>query len=338
MFHHRTLLRLISWLCLASLLVLSAPAQAQTPTDKDADDIAIYELPEDHAYVAPPQPIEYYLQDTPASATLSQSTSQLPIFGAEIKPPRFNNIVRSRAKNLGASWVRLNAISWRDVQLEADTPPEQWNWEAASLQQFEQNLTAATAAGMTPTVIVDDHPRWATVFPTACGPILQDRFDDYGRFLTELIKRYGGEPYNVKHWELGNEVDIDPDIVQPDNIYGCWGDIDDPYYAANTTAKCSRWSPRSSAPPTRMPALCLVGCCSTTRIPVSSGVASRRSSWKVCCGLVRARASILCLPLVPVVSRARSRQRPDRLALGRLGRDDRGQGALSAGRDGAVWR
>lgn len=98
MFHHRTLLRLISWLCLASLLVLSAPAQAQTPTDKDADDIAIYELPEDHAYVAPPQPIEYYLQDTPASATLSQSTSQLPIFGAEIKPPRFNNIVRSRAK------------------------------------------------------------------------------------------------------------------------------------------------------------------------------------------------------------------------------------------------
>jgi hypothetical protein len=34
----------------------------------------------------------------------------------------------------------------------------------------------------------------------------------------------------VYHWELGNEPDVDPRLVPNINVFGCWGDIDDPYY------------------------------------------------------------------------------------------------------------
>ncbi|MEI8167023.1 MAG: hypothetical protein WCG26_11610, partial [Chloroflexales bacterium] len=34
----------------------------------------------------------------------------------------------------------------------------------------------------------------------------------------------------VRYWEIGNEPDVDPNLVEKDQIYGCWGDILDPYY------------------------------------------------------------------------------------------------------------
>jgi hypothetical protein len=59
-----------------------------------------------------------------------------------------------------------------------------------------------------------------------------DTFDDYAAFLTALVNRYKEPPYNVKYWELGNEVDVDPSLLPADlqELFGCWGDIDDPYY------------------------------------------------------------------------------------------------------------
>ncbi len=166
-----------------------------------------------------------------AAVPLAQSTPEYPIFGIETNSGRLSNsTVTRRAGELGATWVRLNTLSWRDIQLEPDTPPEQWNWQAKSVQTFEAELAAAAAANLVPMVIVDDYPRWATIEPNACSEIRADRFDDYGRFLAELVKRYKAAPYNVRHWELGNEVDIDPSRVFVDNFFGCWGDIDDPYY------------------------------------------------------------------------------------------------------------
>ena len=34
----------------------------------------------------------------------------------------------------------------------------------------------------------------------------------------------------MHHWELGNEPDVDPDLVPPDSIFGCWGEISDREY------------------------------------------------------------------------------------------------------------
>jgi hypothetical protein len=48
--------------------------------------------------------------------------------------------------------------------------------------------------------------------------------------LKDLVKRYSVPPYNIKFWELGNEPDVDPSLVPPDSVFGCWGDQDDEEY------------------------------------------------------------------------------------------------------------
>ena len=34
----------------------------------------------------------------------------------------------------------------------------------------------------------------------------------------------------MHNWELGNEPDVDPDLLPVDWGFGCWGNIDDPFY------------------------------------------------------------------------------------------------------------
>ncbi|NJL05105.1 MAG: cellulase family glycosylhydrolase [Chloroflexaceae bacterium] len=228
-FHLRFILPL-----LAALLLAGGPVQAEP--DHGGRDALLEIVPNDDihddganlAELPPYQPAESFdawLAET--HAALAQTVPTYPIFGVETNSGRLSNAnVTRRARELGATWVRLNTLSWRDIQPDSATPPEQWNWDAASVVRFEAELTATAEANLTPMVIVDDYPRWATIAPNACSEIRADRFADYGRFLAELVKRYP----SVLHWELGNEVDIDPRLVQPDNIFGCWGDIDDPYY------------------------------------------------------------------------------------------------------------
>ena len=55
-------------------------------------------------------------------------------------------------------------------------------------------------------------------------------FDDFGEFLAAAVNRYSGPPYNVRHFEIWNEPDIDPDLVPGDSLFGCWGDSDDDLY------------------------------------------------------------------------------------------------------------
>lgn len=176
-----------------------------------------------------PPLIDNRQQAASAALPVQQTPQERPIFGVETGTRQIARpITLQRAQQLGATWIRLNTISWRSVQPEPDVPPEQWNW--ATLSAFEEELAAAAQANLTPMVVIDDYPRWATILPTSCGALLTDRFDDYARFLNELVNRYKQPPHNIRYWELGNEVDIDPGIVPPDNIFGCWGDIDDPYY------------------------------------------------------------------------------------------------------------
>ena len=36
------------------------------------------------------------------------------------------------------------------------------------------------------------------------------------------------DEFDVHYWELGNEPDVDPILVNSSSGFGCWGDIDDP--------------------------------------------------------------------------------------------------------------
>lgn len=131
----------------------------------------------------------------------------------------------SRAGELKGRWIRLNGISWRDVQ---PSQKNLVNWPA--LAGFEQELRAISQLGMTPIVVVDDAPAWATVFPSSCAAIRAEYFTVFAGFMAELAARYSLPPYNVHYWELGNEVDTDPTLVPVDSVFGCWGDRNDPFY------------------------------------------------------------------------------------------------------------
>jgi hypothetical protein len=60
-----------------------------------------------------------------------------------------------------------------------------------------------------------------------CAAVLDAYLPDYARFLAALVNRYKGD---VSYWEIGNEPDVDPQLVPSDSPFGCWGKTDDPYY------------------------------------------------------------------------------------------------------------
>jgi hypothetical protein len=134
----------------------------------------------------------------------------------------------ARAIELNSGWARLGRISWRNLQ-----PNEGDAIRWSQLASFENELRNLRSAGITPEVIVYDSPRWATIndpVPTSCGAIRADKFGAFATFMAALAARYGTPEFGVNNWELGNEVDVDPHLVAPDNLFGCWGDIDDPFY------------------------------------------------------------------------------------------------------------
>jgi len=130
---------------------------------------------------------------------------------------------KQRVDELGGSWARLNGpISWRALQ-PIEGGPIDWSL----LTGFEDELQVLRELGIKPIVVVDDYPRWATIIPSSCSALKPDKYDDFANFAVALVNRYKTGEFRVKDWELGNEVDIDPELVPTDSIYGCWGDIDD---------------------------------------------------------------------------------------------------------------
>jgi hypothetical protein len=157
--------------------------------------------------------------------TVMNLNTAAPI-GFEIEPAfMLETVFQQSAQDMGASYVRLNSFSWRRIQPNNN---RQFLWEAAA--PFDAQFFAAQQAGLKAVVIVDDAPRWATQRPTACGALKREHFQSLANFMTQVIARYSQPPYNVKYWELGNEVDIDPSLVPIDNMFGCWGNQNDPYY------------------------------------------------------------------------------------------------------------
>lgn len=172
---------------------------------------------------------------TPETSGTSKSTPGTPAFGAEIIPLLLpGDLLSTRALELGMSLTRLgsNRISWRQLQPNQGDPI---NW--ALLTDFESELRNLHSLDINPVVIVYDYPAWATDNsarwdgqPTSCGPLRDDRLADFAAFFQAVVARYKTPEFNVHAWELGNEPDVDPNLVAPNSGFGCWGNIEDQYY------------------------------------------------------------------------------------------------------------
>jgi hypothetical protein len=176
---------------------------------------------------------------TPAQAQSQQSVYLPAVFSrtAAVSPwgVQSHNLADDRlltaADEVGIGAVRYGFLSWRSVQPTANGP---YNWDGAA--DIEVVIRRLHARGIEPLIIVGDSPAWATVpravdgASTSCGPIRDEAHDDFARFMRAAVARYAAEPFGVRYWELGNEIDIDSSIINPDNGFGCWGDIRDPYY------------------------------------------------------------------------------------------------------------
>ncbi|MFV9505023.1 MAG: hypothetical protein AB4911_10720 [Oscillochloridaceae bacterium umkhey_bin13] len=151
---------------------------------------------------------------------------QPSIFGVETTLGQLSNaVVRQRAAELGIAWVRINGVAWHVVQPNEGVAPD---WTVDTIVRLERDLEAAAALGIEPTVIIRGAPEWAAIIPTArCSAIRDDRLAAYAVFLEELAARYRDR---VTYWELGNEPDVDPTLINGNWPFGCLGNIADPYY------------------------------------------------------------------------------------------------------------
>jgi len=153
------------------------------------------------------------------------------IFGVEsisYEPTTVVNLL----KESGTYWVRVNPqveqanpLFWSDVE----PVKGQRNWSTASTTETE--LVNISNAKKEAILVIRRTPEWAREFPGyPCGPVKASEIPALAAFMKDLVQRYSAPPYNVEYYELWNEPDAAKEDVAPDDVYGCWGDQDDPYY------------------------------------------------------------------------------------------------------------
>lgn len=131
-------------------------------------------------------------------------------------------------EQLGVDYLRMNIrLSWRTLQ---PNPGEPLRW--GEMAQFEEEVRALQAQGISVIPIVYDSPEWAAIddpFYTPCGAIREDRFDEFADFMKQVVARYSRPEFGIHKWEMWNEPDADPRLTTYTHL-GCWGDSDDPFY------------------------------------------------------------------------------------------------------------
>jgi len=154
--------------------------------------------------------------------------------GVETHVP-YKSDVMDKAQAANVSMMRYAGFSWKDIEPVRTNPPT-YNWGTVN----ESGLLEMANKGFDIIGTVKYTPDWAQKYPGySCGPINYQSLDEFAEFVGALVERYSAEPYNIKYWEFGNEPDVyrgEPNLP-PDNIYGCWGEKDDPYYGGGYYAE-----------------------------------------------------------------------------------------------------
>lgn len=131
-----------------------------------------------------------------------------------------------RAATAAPGWLRLNGLAWRAVE---PTPDAGYSWSAPATQALEAQLTRAAVLGLRVVLVLHGSPTWAVAPYTAdCAPIDRQHHARFARFAAAAVARYSAPPFNVLHFEIGNEPDAY--IFGNDSPYGCWGRTDQDLY------------------------------------------------------------------------------------------------------------
>lgn len=135
----------------------------------------------------------------------------------------------AQLQQTSSRWIRRNGVLWSVIE-----PSEGARvWEDDDYYALEQELVNASAKGYQVILVVRRAPQWARRdIAQPCGRVRDDKLTAFGNFMYDLVTRLSAPPYNVHHWELWNEPDVDPKYfagsVPPfDEEYGCYGDEND---------------------------------------------------------------------------------------------------------------
>jgi hypothetical protein len=161
----------------------------------------------------------------------NQTPAAASIFGVTISRG-FAGATYGRASAARANWVRYGDFMWSEIE---PTPGAR---EWTRLAGMEEEIKALANQGLTTIAVVRSTPAWAQQIPGhTCGAIKPEALEAFAVFMRDLVARYSAPPYNILHWEIWNEEDVDPSKVAPDSGYGCWGDAADPYYGGGAYAE-----------------------------------------------------------------------------------------------------
>jgi hypothetical protein len=170
------------------------------------------------------------------SPTFTPTRTPKPLLPAEritgIEVDRINESALNWLQGANAYWTRRNALLWSKVE------PEEGVRDWSAVEDLEIELIQASGYRKQVILIVRSTPPWAQKLEGYfCGPVRPEKLPAFAAFMHDVVARYSQPPYNVKFWELGNEPDVDPSLVPPDNLFGCWGDQNDPYYGGEYYAE-----------------------------------------------------------------------------------------------------
>ncbi len=138
--------------------------------------------------------------DIPVGAPRFQSRTRpsLSFFGIQPESTLNSQTSLVKIREAGAA-ATVKGIRWARIEPE-DTTPDRYNWA-----EYDAELSAPAALGLTPIVIIIDIPSWTS--STRSGPLKVEFLPHFAEFVNALVSRYSRPPYNIKFWELFNEPD-----------------------------------------------------------------------------------------------------------------------------------
>lgn len=143
------------------------------------------------------------------------------IFGVETN--NYTSANFQTALNADVYWVRSAFFDWASIESVRGV----YDWSKVN----EYGILLTSKNQMQIIANIKYTPSWAQKYPgVSCGPIKDTRLKDFGNFVTALVTKYSAPPYNIHYWEFFNEPDVDHAGVDPNNLFGCWGEPSNKFF------------------------------------------------------------------------------------------------------------